>query len=160
MAGEGAEAAGAAHARTLVAGLSRDLARIAAALGEAARESAGRRRRRTLDQGPTAEQVAALIAANRGRSAAFGLDLADPGWTLLLTLFHTRLEARPARPEDLPAATGLAPAALLRWLDRLCENGHARRFPDPGTPGDTLVELTDPGTARMRDYFAAADRWE
>jgi DNA-binding MarR family transcriptional regulator len=142
--------------RTLFEDLSRDLSHIAAMLALLAEREADRRERGGRLRGPTAEELEALIAARRARSAAFRLDLANPGWTLVLLLAHARLAGRTLHTGDLPVAARVAPATAARWLDRLCANGHARRRSDPDRPNRTLAELTDAGAEAVRDYFAAA----
>jgi DNA-binding MarR family transcriptional regulator len=141
--------------RTLLEDLSRDLDRIAAMIALIAEREADRRERGARFGCPGADQLEALIAARRARSAAFRLELAHPGWTLILLLAHARLAGVKLHTGDLPVAARVAPATAARWLDRLCANGHARRRPDRDRPSRTLAELTDAGAEAVRDYFAA-----
>jgi hypothetical protein len=156
---KGAEAMadGPSGPRTLLEDLSLDLNHVAAMLafyaGEDARRRAAAAAAAADPRRPAPDRVRALIAARNARSAAFGHELASPGWTLLLTLYQARLEARPLALARLPAAARLTPASALRWLGRLCATGHARRW--AGEEGGTQVALTDAGAEAIEDYFAA-----
>ena len=149
-----------ARPRTLIEDLSLDLTQLAAMLALYAEQDS---RRRGLDPGapapgrPAPDQARALTAARRARSAAFGHELASPGWTLLLTLYLAELEARPLSLGRLPTAACLNPATATRWIGRLAATGHARRF--KGGEGGYQVALTEAGTAALDDYFAAAGAW-
>jgi hypothetical protein len=143
---------GAARPRTFLEDLSLDLTHLAALLAHYAEQDANRGEARA---GPvTARQVAALIAARKARSAAFGLDLANPGWSLLLELYRARLAGEEARTAALPVAILAAPSTIARWLARLAAAGLAERGPAaPGHPA--AAALTDAGAEAMADYFRA-----
>jgi hypothetical protein len=100
--------------RTLFEDLSRDLGHIATMLAHLAGEDAERRARRAARAGPTAPQLEAVIAARRARNPAFGLDLANPGWTLCLLLYHARLAGTPLRTGQLPVAARVSPNTAAR----------------------------------------------
>jgi DNA-binding MarR family transcriptional regulator len=137
--------------RTLLQDLSRDLTHCAALLAHFAERE---ERRRAARGGPlNARQLAALIAARRARSAVFGFDLANPGWSLLLELYRARLAGEPSRIAALPVLILAAPSTVARWLARLEEAGHVARGAGPkrGT-----AALTDPAADAMADYFTAA----
>jgi DNA-binding MarR family transcriptional regulator len=138
--------------RTLLEDLSHDLNHIAVMLTRFAEVDAARRE---AGIPVTAQQVRALIAARHARSAVFGLDLANPGWSLLLELYRARLEGRPARMERLATDARLAATTVLRWLDLLRAAGFAERRPDPERSRQILIALTDAGAEAMHDYFAA-----
>jgi DNA-binding MarR family transcriptional regulator len=111
-----------------------------------------------LEADPGPRRLRALLAARRARAARFGLDLAHPGWTLLLALYLARREDRPARLADLAAETGLPRTTLLRWLALLEAAGHARRLPFPGARRrGARIALTRRGEAAMDLAFAGGE---
>jgi DNA-binding MarR family transcriptional regulator len=113
-------------------------------------------------------RLAALIAERQARTAAFGQDLAHPGWSLLLELYRAHL-ASSADPEPVEACpepveggirlTRLAAAArvsltsTLRWLKRLEAAGLIKRRPDPTHETAVLVSLTEAGVKAMAEHF-------
>ena len=100
-------------------------------------------------------QVEAVIAARHARSAAFGLDLSNPGWSLLLELFRAHLEQRAAQLTRLHVDARVAPTTLLRWIDHLVDAGLAERQRARRSAGGVKIALTSAGAGAMHDYFAA-----
>ena len=146
---EGPEAAPPGAERTLLHDLSLDLTHISALLAHYAEQEARRRSAGPLDS----RQLAALIAARKARSAVFGFDLANPGWSLLLELYRARLAGEPSRIAALPVAILAAPSTVARWLDRFEQARLAAR----GTgPDRSTAALTDSAADAMADYFIAA----
>jgi DNA-binding MarR family transcriptional regulator len=96
-----------------------------------------------------------MLAARYARSAMFGMDLANPGWSLLLELFHAHLEKRTVHLARLAADARVATTTALRWVAALSDAGFVRREDDPGRSGGVRVELTDAGKEAMEDYFVS-----
>lgn len=88
---------------------------------------------------PVPAQIAELIAAREARRGLFNMELADPGWTLLLQLFLAQLEDRALRWSELPADG---------QLGRLCAGRLAE------VHGETAV-LTEFGVRAMGHQFRA-----
>ena len=139
--------------RTLLEDLSFDLDHIAAMLAHLAERDARGREGATASP-PALRQVRALIAARRARSASFGHDLSNAGWSLLLVLYEAHLEARELKLAELGAAARLLPATVHHWVERLCATGHARRLPAAGGD-DAPVALTEAGAEAVADYIEA-----
>lgn len=140
--------------RTFLEDLSRELSSLAAMIALYAEEDARRREAAALGK-VGLRQVEAAIAARQARSAVFGMDLANPGWSILLELFRAHLEERPAKLPRLATDARVAPTTLLRWLDLLCDAGFAERRADPERVGGVLAALTETGAEAMRDHFEA-----
>jgi len=103
----------------------------------------------------TVSQLQAVQVARQSRSDAFGIDLANPGWSLLLELFRCYLEKRPVRLARLTENARVATTTALRWLDVLAERGLVERQPDPARQGASLLALTEAASDAMEDYFIA-----
>jgi DNA-binding MarR family transcriptional regulator len=142
--------------RTLLEDLSLDLTHIAVMLAQIAESDARRREAPPPPPGPDAREVRAVIAARHARSAVFDLDLSNPGWSLLLELFHARLEGRAEGMARLATDARLAMATAARWIDLLCARGLATRTRDPGRKRGARIALTEAGADAMADYFTAA----
>jgi DNA-binding IclR family transcriptional regulator len=95
------------------------------------------------------------MAARRARSELFGMDLAHPGWSLLLELFRASLEKRPVRLPRLAADAGVSPTSAARWVRELAEAGFVQRVADPRRLGTGTFVLTEAGAEAMEDYFVA-----
>lgn len=134
--------------------LSANLTGLAAMLAHYAESDLRRRRNETRDRVTTA-QVGAVLAARHARSAIFGHDLANPGWSLLLELFRADLENRPVSRGRLATDARVPPATAFRWIGDLSASGFVRRFPDPERPKGVLIALTEAGREAMEDYFLA-----
>jgi DNA-binding MarR family transcriptional regulator len=148
MAAEKIEAPG---GRTLLEDLSLDLTHIATMLAHLAERDACRREVPVM-----AWQVRLLISARHARSVVFGMDLSNPGWSLLLELYLAHLEQRPVKPARLATDARLAMSTAQRWLDRLCAAGFAENCPEPARRRGAATALTPAGVAAMQDYFLAA----
>ena len=148
MAAESTEGHG---GRTLLEDLSLELTHVATMLAHLAERDACRREAPVM-----AWQVRLLISARHARSVVFGLDLSNPGWSLLLELFLAHLEQRPAKLPRLATDARLAMTTAQRWLDRLCESGFAERWREPGQMRGAVAVLTAAGVSAMESYFMAA----
>jgi hypothetical protein len=136
--------------RTFLEDLAADLSRAAGLLTLYAEADAARREALSIAPA-TAPQLAALIAARRARNAAFALDLANPGWSLLLELYRAHLAGQPpCRRARLATDARLAMTTATRWLGLLRRAGLAER---PAAGG---YALTPAGVEAMADYFTAA----
>jgi DNA-binding MarR family transcriptional regulator len=143
--------------RTFLEELADDLDHLSRLLGAYAEGDAARREAAAPGP-PTALNVALLIGARRARAAIFGLDLSDPGWSLLLELYRARLAGEPGvRIHRLAVETRVASGTADRWLRRLTQAGWAERTPaaDEAKNG-VLARLTTDGAAAMHTYFEAA----
>jgi|GEM_PF-2382476 len=140
--------------RTFLEDLSRDLSLTADLLARYAEHDAQRREAAALEL-VTAEQVRALVEARQARSEKFGMDLANPGWSLLLELFRASLEKRPVRLPRLAADAGVSATSAARWVRELAAAGFVQRVADPRRLGTGTLILTDAGAEAMEDYFVA-----
>lgn len=95
-------------------------------------------------------RVEAAIAARHARSAVFGLDLNNPGWSLMLELYRARIEGREPRAARLATDARLSMGTLARWRRRLIAGGWAEP-PAPDRPG--RLALTDTAAESMAAYF-------
>jgi DNA-binding MarR family transcriptional regulator len=141
-----------AGGRTFLEDLSLELTNVAALLAQYAERDAGRREAAAGER-VTVRQVEGVLAARYARSAVFGLDLANPGWSLMLELFRAYLEQRPVRLARLATDARVAATTAFRWMDLLTEAGFVRREADPARDGATLLSLTPAGSDAMEDYF-------
>jgi DNA-binding MarR family transcriptional regulator len=98
--------------------------------------------------------VRAVAAARHARAELFGLDLAHPGWSLLLALFAAHLARRPARLARLTEEAQVPGTTALRWLDLFVERGLVRREAEREGQGAVLLSLTGRGAETMEDWFA------
>jgi DNA-binding MarR family transcriptional regulator len=69
-----------------------------------------------------------------------------PEWAGLLTEIRT---VEPVRPTVLARRTGLPPATLYDYLERLVADGLARKTPNPDDGRSFLIETTDDGVQRV-----------
>jgi predicted transcriptional regulator len=145
---------GAGAARTFLEDLSRDLTHVAILLARYAHEDAVRRES-AVEHRVTARQVQAVLAARYARSPRFGLDVANPGWSLLLELFLAYLEKRPVRMARLATSARVAMTTALRWVDQLSDADFVRRQPSTERQGGVDIVLTEAGVDAMEDYFVS-----
>jgi DNA-binding MarR family transcriptional regulator len=136
--------------------LSQDLLGRALALASYAEEEAGRRAAQAEAVPFAADHVAAILAARRARADAFGLDLSNPGWSLLLALHAAHLRGRGVPLARLPREAGVPPTTMLRWLDRLGAAGLAERAAAaPKGESAIIIRLTEAGAAAMHRQLTA-----
>jgi len=140
--------------RTFLEDLSRDLSLISVLFARYARADANRREADARGR-VTAIQVRAVLAARHARKEMFGLDLAHPGWSLLLELFRASLEKRSVRLPRLAKEAGVSATTAARWIDSLAEAGFVQRVADPQRQGAASLILTDKAAEAMEDYFVA-----
>jgi DNA-binding MarR family transcriptional regulator len=146
--------------RTFIEDLSRDLTLISALFARYAEADAARREAAARGR-VTAVQVRAVLAARHERREMFGLDLANPGWSLLLELFRASLEKRSVRLPRLAKEARVSATTAARWIESFAEAGFVQRLPDPRRPGTASLILTDKGAEAMEDYFVVVQLgWE
>ena len=78
-----------------------------------------------------------------------------PEWAGLLTEIRT---IEPVRPTLLAQRTGLAPATLYDYLERLLGDGVVRKLPNPEDGRSFLIETTTAGVERVQLVSAAVRR--
>lgn len=112
-----------------------------------------------LDRGGfAASQIRTLLEARHKRSAALGLDVVHPGWSVLLVLFRAHLEDRPLRMARLATDAHVAMTTMVRWMELLLANGLAERRPDPARARGVLFALSAHGAERVRQQLIA-EKW-
>lgn len=133
--------------------LASELAGIAAGISAIAERSL------LLDRdGFTAARMRTLLAARHRRSAAFGLEVVHPGWSLLLVLFRAHIEGRPVRMARLATEAHVTMTTMKRWMALLLGQGLAERRPDPAHSQGVLVALSAEGAERVRRQLIA-EKW-
>jgi DNA-binding MarR family transcriptional regulator len=75
-----------------------------------------------------------------------------PEWAGLLTEIRT---IEPVRPTVLAQRTGLAPATLYDYLERLLADGLVRKLPNPKDGRSFLFETTPAGVEQVQSVSAA-----
>ena len=75
-----------------------------------------------------------------------------PEWAGLLTEIRT---IEPVRPTLLAQRTGLAPATLYDYLERLIADGLVRKLRNPDDGRSFLIETTPAGVERVQSVSAA-----
>jgi DNA-binding MarR family transcriptional regulator len=75
-----------------------------------------------------------------------------PEWAGLLTEIRT---IEPVRPTLLAQRTGLPPATLYDYLERLLADGLVRKLPNPEDGRSFLIETTPAGVERVHSVSAA-----
>lgn len=139
---------------TFLEELSEELGAVAATLTRYAQKEK-RRRQAAARERITAAQLRAVLAARYARSERLGMDLANPGWSLMLELFLAQLEKRPVRVARIAADARVPTTTALRWIEAFVAAGLVRRDPHPEHEGVHLVALTDAGAEAMEDHFIA-----
>jgi DNA-binding MarR family transcriptional regulator len=139
---------------TFLQDVSLDLTRLATAVAQYAEADLRRRRGETAAR-VTAAQVRALLAARHARTAAFGVDLSHPGWSILLELFRADLEKQSMSLARLAKRARVPTTTALRWLGHLSEAGLIHRCAYPDRPTGVMLGLTNAGREAMEDYFIA-----
>lgn len=144
----------ASDGRTFLEGLSREFSALSAQLALYA-ERQGDIHQRAARERVTAGQVRAVLAARYARAEVFGMDLANPGWSLMLELFRANLEKRAVPVPRLMRDARVAATTAGRWIETLSNAGFVRREPDAQRHGAVTLALTDAALEAMEDYFVA-----
>jgi DNA-binding MarR family transcriptional regulator len=138
--------------RIVIEELSDELGAFSAKLTRYATEERGRREAEARER-ITPAQLEAVLAARYARLETFGMDLASPGWSLLLELFRASLEKRTVRLPRLATDARVASTTALRWIEAFVDAGLVGRKVDPTREGASTLSLTDAGSEKMEDYF-------
>jgi DNA-binding MarR family transcriptional regulator len=78
-----------------------------------------------------------------------------PEWGGLISEIRT---IEPVRPTELAQRTGLAPATLYDYLERLVADGLVHRLPNPGDRRSFLIETTPAGRELVHAVSEAVRR--
>jgi DNA-binding MarR family transcriptional regulator len=141
--------------RSFLEDLSLELTSLAVSVAHQAERDRARRTEGARAFAASARQVRAVIAARVARAEAVGVDLANPGWSLMLVLLLAELEGRRVRLSRLAEEARVAATTGLRWIEVLGEAGLIVREPDDKRGGSYLLGLSAAGAGAMRDYFRA-----
>jgi DNA-binding MarR family transcriptional regulator len=140
--------------RTFLEELSDELGAFSATLTRYAADERQRREAAARER-ITAGQLRAVLAARYARSERLGMDLASPGWSLLLELFRASLEKRTVRLPRLAADARVPSTTALRWIEAFVGAGLVAREADARRDGVSNLVLTAAGNEAMEDYFVA-----
>jgi DNA repair protein RadC len=80
----------------------------------------------------------------------------EPAWEILLDVFVHECEGKPLAITSTCATAGIPMSSGLRLIQKLCEAGLLRRFPDPFDGRRCFVRLQPAALDRMRAYFSLA----
>jgi DNA-binding MarR family transcriptional regulator len=142
----------ASSGRTFLEELSDELGAFSATLTRYAADERQRREAAARER-ITAAQLRAVLAARYARSERLGMDLASPGWSLLLELFVASLETRTVRLPGLAGDARVPSTTALRWIEAFVAAGLVAREADARRDGVSNLALTDAGKEAMEDYF-------
>ena len=140
--------------RTFLEDLGEELVSISVQLSRYATEERARRQAATRER-ITAPQLHAILEARHARTERLGMDLAHPGWSLLLELFRASLEKAPVRLTRLAAEAHVPSTTALRWVERFIRAGLVRREAPTQSDGPVRLALTHAGAEAMEDYFVS-----
>ena len=102
------------------------------------------------------ETVQRVIALRRLRDKYFDRALlADPGWDMLLDLFHAELANLRVPVSSLCVAASVPATTALRWIKMMANAGLFYRKPDPLDGRRIYVELSPEASEAMHRYFVA-----
>ncbi len=104
----------------------------------------------------TSGAVRSVIAARSLRYEYLGDSNSEAAWALLLEAYATRLEGRQIAMTELGTAAGLSQTTADEWIRRLLDRGLLLRSDDPRDDRVVLIDLSEEGADRMRDYLSAA----
>lgn len=111
----------------------------------------------SLVRADAADILGRVIGARHSRDRLFGEELfADPAWDILLELSHAHLQRRTVTITHLLKHISASESTLLRWLEKLEQEGWMRRLTD--TPGPAPLELSPKGVAAMQKWISALAR--
>lgn len=158
MDGESNESEALARSAQVFEAASSELAGLVASLRELADAAALRELTLGHRTEVTGFAVRSVIAARGLRADYFDASVGETGWGILLEAFAARLEGRRLSISELGAAVQLPSTTGRERIRRLIDRGLLVRRDDPGDDRIALIDLSDDGADRMRDYFSAAFR--
>jgi DNA-binding MarR family transcriptional regulator len=79
--------------------------------------------------------------------------LAEPGWDMLVHLYHADLTGYRSTISNLARASGVPTTTALRWISVLVENGLAERNENRFDKRSIFIEITEEARAKMYDYL-------
>ena len=110
---------------------------------------------RSFVAGNASEILRQTIRARRRRSDFLSGGLfADPAWDILLELSLARTEERIVRLDDLLRSSQVRESTILRWLEKLEQDGWVSRTPDPSDSRQCLVDLSQRAAAAMQAWIS------
>ena len=99
-------------------------------------------------------EVRDIIRARALRRKVFNPDMfADPAWDILLELYACQLDYRRISVSKLSFAVHVPATTVLRWIGILEREGFLTKTNDPLDGRRVWVELSETGTAKMKQYF-------
>lgn len=106
------------------------------------------------EEGLSADRIESILKARAARNLYFDSQLfSDPTWDMLLDLMLARLRGHKIPVSTLCISSGVPLATAHRRMIALLKLGLIRRASDQDDARRVLVELTEDGEARMRNYF-------
>jgi DNA-binding MarR family transcriptional regulator len=100
--------------------------------------------------------AADLLAARAARKSVLPATLfGEPGFDMLLALY-CNLEGRRLTVSNMYHISQVPDTTALRWIDRICELGLARRRPNPLDARVFFVEIEPAGRTGIEDYLLQA----
>lgn len=105
---------------------------------------------------PPLAQVRAVIRARRLRARFLPADwFADPAWDMLLDLAAAELAGVRQSVSALCVAADVPPTTALRWIKRLCDDGHLVRAGDPLDRRRMFIGMAPATSAAVHACLAA-----
>ena len=101
-------------------------------------------------------EILSIIRARRLRETILGTELfSDPAWDMLLALFLAELRQQRVTTTELMKATSASRTTALRWIDALEQDRLIRRRRAPLDARKCFVELSQRGSAALREWVRA-----
>lgn len=97
--------------------------------------------------------VKTLMRTRRMRASYFEEDLFfDPTWSMLLDLYHSKLNGERLSVTAVCFGSGVASTTALRYIAVLEERGYVERVADPKDKRRVFLDLTPSAIKRLRGY--------
>jgi DNA-binding MarR family transcriptional regulator len=95
-----------------------------------------------------------VIRARNRRSSLFSGELfIDPAWDILLELSLARLEGRGVTTGDLVRLSSVRESIVLRWIDKLVQDGWILPDPEPSGEQGAVLDLSAKAAAGMQKWI-------
>lgn len=99
--------------------------------------------------------AAAIYRSRRRRLKHFdGSLFAEPAWDMLLEMFVKTARAERISTINLCVAADIPASTGLRWIIRLEDQGHLRRYKAPDDARLMLIEMSPGAYERMREFLS------